>query len=177
MPSAREIKKQQEEALASLPVNTLFIILKNRDDPPQKDDFHWGYYFHTHAAGGIKYHATNIVDNWIGDHGPTGGVMKSLFLCAMVQIADIPPQAHAKLDEIMRSYDSSLNDYIISLPGPTCRTWLMEVMKRLVDAGLVQCKGTVDELQEECLEIGNRFSAETSENKQPRPVIKSKLCY
>lgn len=42
--SAREralvIRKAQEDALARLPLNTLYIVLYIRSDPPQPNDFH-----------------------------------------------------------------------------------------------------------------------------------------
>ncbi|EFW20478.1 conserved hypothetical protein [Coccidioides posadasii str. Silveira] len=66
------IKKAQEDALARLPLNTLFIVLYIRSDPPQSNDFHWGYYFHTSAQGGLKYHMRNLGGGWFPDHGPTG---------------------------------------------------------------------------------------------------------
>ncbi|KMU85036.1 hypothetical protein CIHG_02819 [Coccidioides immitis H538.4] len=73
------IKKAQEDALARLPLNTLFIVLYIRSDPPQSNDFHWGYYFHTSAQGGLKYHMRNLGGGWIPDHGPTGGVFQVQF--------------------------------------------------------------------------------------------------
>lgn len=77
---ALAIKKSQEDALARLPLNTLYIVLDIRSDPPQPNDFHWGYYFHTSPRGGSKYHMRNLGGGWIPDHGETGGVFKSNFL-------------------------------------------------------------------------------------------------
>ncbi|CAG7957913.1 unnamed protein product [Penicillium salamii] len=165
------IKKQQEEALARLPLNALFIVLWIRSDPPRQDDFHWGYYFHTSAMGGTKYHVKNLGRGWIPDHGPTGGVFKSNFLCALVQVAIVPGTVCGQLDQIMRSHDSDVN----SIPGVTCRVWLMKILEKLIQQGIFRCSN-VDALLQECMTIGNQYSASAAINQQPRPVVRSRLC-
>lgn len=96
---AANIKKQQENALAKLSTNALFIVLWIRSDPPRQNDFHWGYYFHASPQGGSKYHMKNIGGGWIPDHGPTGGVFKSNFLCVLIQVAMVPESARNTLDQ------------------------------------------------------------------------------
>lgn len=112
---ASAIKKTQEEALTRLPLNALYIVLYIRSDPPQPNDFHWGYYFHTGPQGGYKYHMRNLGGGWIPDHGKTGGVFKSNFLCVLIQIATVPQGKHGQLDQIMKSRDHDVN----SIPGVT----------------------------------------------------------
>ena len=168
---ALALKKIQEEALAKLPLNTLYIILYIRADPPQPNDFHWGYYFHTSAKGGEKYHMKNVGSGWIPDHGHTSGVFKSNFLCVLIQIAAIPEANHELLDQIMKSCDLDVND----IPGLTCRVWLLTILQDLIRHGLVRCS-SVDGLQQECMTFGNKYSADAVRNVQPRPVVSSTLC-
>ncbi|KAL4881775.1 hypothetical protein BJY04DRAFT_188099 [Aspergillus karnatakaensis] len=90
MDSPREraamIKRAQEDQLAQLPVNNLYIVLWIRDDPPRPNDFHWAYYFHTISSRGTKYHVKDIGNGWIADHAPTGGIFKSLFLHVVIKL-------------------------------------------------------------------------------------------
>ena len=87
----------------------------------------------------------------------------------IIQIATIHASAHERVDEIMRSYDESLN----SIPGITCRVWILTVLRILVDEGFVQCD--IGELEKDCLEFGNEHGATASANEQPRPVVKSRV--
>ncbi|CAI7643010.1 unnamed protein product [Penicillium glandicola] len=152
------IKKKQAESLAGLPPNTLHISLYIRSDPPLPNDFHWAFYLHqgTKATpGGTKYHARGIGGGWIAGHEATAGIFAENFLCVVIQIATITPSAHGCVDEIMKSYDESLN----SIPGITCR--------------FVRCD--IGELENDCLEFGNEHSETASVNEQPRPVVKSRV--
>ncbi|KAJ9400228.1 hypothetical protein DTO282F9_2998 [Paecilomyces variotii] len=168
---ALAIKKAQEEALAQLPVDTLYIILYIRSDPPQPNDFHWGYYFHTSPRGGVKHHIRNLGGGWIPDHVSTHGVFKSNFLCALVRIATVPKANHSRLDQIMKSRDGDVN----AIPGVTCRVWVMTILQTLIQNGIIRCSN-VDALQQECMEFGNEYSAGAAKNDQPRPVVESRLC-
>ncbi|RMD41076.1 hypothetical protein DV735_g4052, partial [Chaetothyriales sp. CBS 134920] len=112
------IKKVQEEALKSLPQHKLYIGLWIRNDPPLPNDFHWGLYYHQDINGGMKYHIKGLGGGWIADHGRTGGVFKSQFLCVLIQIGSIPAEKEARFDQLARSYDGSIN----TTPGITCRT-------------------------------------------------------
>jgi len=63
---ALTIKKTHEEALTRLKLNTLSIVIWIRSDPPQPNDFHWGYYFHKNHQGGF-----NITwKSWVADGYP-----------------------------------------------------------------------------------------------------------
>ncbi|KAJ5280335.1 hypothetical protein N7478_005707 [Penicillium angulare] len=69
------IKKEQEDSLAKLPQNALFMVLWIRSDPPRQNDFHWGSIsiLALEVAPMI-----NIGRGWIPDHGPTGGDYHSI---------------------------------------------------------------------------------------------------
>lgn len=168
---ATAIKKAQEEALTRLQLNTLYIVLYIRSDPPELNDFHWGYYFHENPQGGLKYHMRSLGGGWIPDHGKTGGVFKSNFLCVLIQIASVPQAKHSQLDQIMISRDGDVN----SIPGVTCRVWLMAILQRLIQHEIVRCS-SVDALIQECMSTGNQHSAAAAKNNQPRPVVRSRLC-
>ncbi|RAL01567.1 uncharacterized protein BO80DRAFT_424771 [Aspergillus ibericus CBS 121593] len=168
---ALAIKQLQEEALKRLPLNTLYIVLWIRSDPPRLNDFHWGYYFHKLSSGGTKYHMTNLGGGWIPDHGLTGGVFKSNFLCVLVEIATIPPAQHDQVDQIMRFHDGDIN----SIPGVTCRVWVLTILQKLIQNGLVLCND-IKALEQECMGFGNQYQGAAAQNDQPRPVVKSRLC-
>lgn len=169
---ANLIKQLQDEALRNLSPNTLYIVLYLRSDPPEPNNFHWGFYFHGEHVGGWKYHMRNLGDGWIADHGTSSGVFKSTFLCVLIQIADIPSAKRDQLDQIMRSRDGDVN----SIPGMSCRVWLLEILHQLAQQGLVRCSDC-KALEQECFRIGNHHSYGASKNNQPRPVVKSELCY
>ncbi|KZF22516.1 hypothetical protein L228DRAFT_267914 [Xylona heveae TC161] len=166
------IKKQQEDALARLPLNSLYIVLWIRSHPPHENDFHWGYYFHSTPQSGIKYHIKQLGSGWITDHGRTGGVFKSNFLCVLIQIATVAEGAGGQLDQIMRSHDGNVN----SIPGVTCRVWILKILEKLMQSVIVRCSNA-DALLQECMAIGNQHGPEAAENHQPRPVVKSNLCF
>ncbi|KAJ5787021.1 hypothetical protein N7457_002011 [Penicillium paradoxum] len=167
-----EIKKKQTEILARLTQGTLHISLYIRSDPPLPNDFHWAFYLHkgtNSIPGGIKYHVRGIGGGWIPGHEATTGIFAENFLCVTIQIATIPQSAHERVGEIMKSYDESLN----SMPGITCRVWLLQVLRNLVEEGFVHCD--VEELERDCLELGNQHSISASANEQPRPVVVSRV--
>ncbi|KAL4919023.1 hypothetical protein BDW62DRAFT_217133 [Aspergillus aurantiobrunneus] len=146
--------------------NTLYVVLWIRSDPPKPNYFHWGFYLHTSSTRGTKYHARNLGSGWIPDHGHTGGVFKSNFLCVLIQIATLPQAQRGLLDQIMRSRDGVFN----SIPGMSCRVWLLVTLE-----SLVRCSD-VTALEQECFAFGNHYSVGASKNNQPRPVIASGLC-
>ncbi|KAJ5541898.1 hypothetical protein N7535_004317 [Penicillium sp. DV-2018c] len=171
--SKAQIKAKQASTLANLTPNSLHIALYLRSDPPLPNDFHWAFYLHNGTDStpvGTKYHVRGIGGGWITGHDDTAGILAENFLCVLIQIGIIPASdsAHARVDGLMRTYDQSLN----SMPGITCRTWLLEVLGLLVGEGFVHCD--VTELEKECFEIGNENSASASANEQPRPAVMSR---
>lgn len=85
---ALQIKQLQESALAALPQRKLYIVLWVCQDPLIANDFHWAFYYHRTTAGGINYHMKGIGAGWIADHGYTGCVFKSQFLCVLIEIGN-----------------------------------------------------------------------------------------
>ncbi|PGH34386.1 hypothetical protein GX50_02753 [[Emmonsia] crescens] len=168
---ALEIKRLQEEALSKLPIGSLYIVLYLRSDPPEPNNFHWGFYFHTIPSGGTKYHVKNLGIGWITDHGDTGGVFKSNFLCVVIHIATVPQARHAQVDQTMKSLDGNIN----SIPGISCRVWLLSILQKLIQNGIVRCS-SYTELEQECFTIGNDHSSRAADNDQPRPVVRSRVC-
>jgi hypothetical protein len=167
---ATAIRKQQSDLLASLPLYALYIGLWIRSDPPRPNDFHWGFYLHTSTTSGMKYHVSSLTGGWIPEHGPNS-VLKSNFFCVLIQIASVPETSLAQLDLIMRLHDGDVN----GIPGVTCRVWLMMILEKLVQSGIVRY-GTLQALEDECMDFGNEHSASAAVNDQPRPVVKSGVC-
>ncbi|RAH85437.1 hypothetical protein BO86DRAFT_416310 [Aspergillus japonicus CBS 114.51] len=171
---AAAVRKIQNEILAGLPLNTIYVVLYVRADPPIANDFHWGLYFHTDKSGAFKYHVKNPSTDgkgWLADHGRTGGLLKSNLLCVVNQIARVPSDKVAQIDPIMRSYDGNLN----AMPGITCRVWVLAILQKLMDQGIVRCS-SVKDLEAECLSVGNGYMVEAANSRQPRPIVKSPVC-
>ena len=61
--------------------------------------------------------------------------------------------ARNTLDELMRSHDADVN----MIPGVTCRVWLMKILQKLIQNGIVRCSNP-DALQQECMSFGNQFA-------------------
>lgn len=113
----------------------------------------------------------NISDGWIPDHGPTGGIFKSNFLCILIQIATVPEASRNSLDQIMRSHDGDVN----TIPGVTCRVWVIKILQKLIEQGIVRCSDA-DALQQECMAFENQYSPGAALNQQPRPLVRSRVC-
>lgn len=120
---------------------------------------------------GTKYHIKNLSSGWITGHGNTGGVMKSIFLCVLIQIGTIDPVRAAQLESIMRSYDGQLT----SISNINCATWLSTVLEKLVQQSLVHSTD-IPGLRDECLAFGNEHMATARDNRHPRPVVTSNKC-
>ena len=168
---ALQIKQLQEEALAALPLNKLYIVLWIRNDPPIANDFHWGMYYHKTKKAGTKYHMKNLGPGWIADHGTTSGVFKSQFLCVLIEIGTISADNEGTLDRIMRSYDDTAN----TIPGFTCRVWVLMILPHLIQLGLLRCSDLAG-LEQECFIFGNECMNAAAGNDQPRPVRVSRRC-
>lgn len=174
-------KTLQEQAQSHLPPNTLYIALYIRSDPPLPNDYHWAFYLHTpshhRGGGGTKHDTDNSAGGWIPHHDPTAGILKTNFLCALVHVADIPEARIGRVEEIMRERDGDLNE----IPGVTCRVWLLVILGRLVEEGLVVLQestgGKVEAVEEDCKAWGNGFAGEAARNVQPRPVVRSRVCF
>lgn len=183
---ALSIKKSQEQALSLLLPNALYIALYIRSDPPNANDFHWAFYHHHHhhnSQGGTKHDAENHSGGWQVQHAPTGCIFKTLFLCVLIHIADIPDSRTAELETVLRERDADVND----IDAVTCRVWLKGVLERLEQEGIVRCEGRGqrlglglglgDQVQEEAFAIGNGFMDDAARNVQPRPVVKSRVSF
>ena len=168
---AQQIQRLQEQALSRLPPHTVYVALWLRNDPPPPNDFHWGLYYHQGPRGGIVYQVKGLDEGWITDHGVSGCIFKSLFLCCLVRIGAVPATEEQCLDVAIRSRDSSLS----KIQGVTCKVWLFEVLPCLIREGLVRCEN-LEALKSECLEIGDKFRFDASGNVQPRPVLISTTC-
>ena len=173
--SAREtavvIKKSQEYAVSPLRLNTLYIVLYVKDDPPRQNTFSWKFYFHTHPTGGQKCHVRDMGNGWIADHGSTTDLFKSALLCSCIQIAAAPKSKDPLLDQAMRSHDLNLN----SIPDMSDEVWAFAILRDLIRHEVVQCTDLAG-LKEECLGFGNQHMAGAAADIQPRPVVRSTIC-
>ncbi|KAJ5908485.1 hypothetical protein N7495_001167 [Penicillium taxi] len=95
-------------SLSTLKVNSLYVVLFIRADPPLPDDFHWAFYFHCSETGGTKYHIKNLGSGWMPDHAPNTGIFKEFLLVGLFKVANIPVKMESLMDEAMRTYDFQL---------------------------------------------------------------------
>ncbi|KAF7950765.1 uncharacterized protein EAE97_002317 [Botrytis byssoidea] len=170
-------------SLSTLQPNALYIALFTRGYPNQPDDFHWALYLHHNAQkGGIKYHVRNRGAGWTVDHGSTKGILKEALLVGLVQIAVIPDGEEGYVNEVFRSLDGTLNEREI-----TCRTWILRVLEPLMRGGKGEGEGegagvkilgceSIEGLEREVKDFGNRYMDEANENVQPRLVEVSRVC-
>ena len=93
------------------------------------------------------------------------------FLAVVIKIAQLPVESIDQLDGIMRTYNQSLN----TMDGLICRVWVMKIVELLMKAGLVKC-ASAEELEAECKGLGNGYSEDCTNCKQPRPVVVSSIC-
>lgn len=96
---------------------------------------------------------------------------KSQFLCVLIEIGSIPADQEGTLDQIMRSLDGSAN----SIPGFTCRVWVLRILSLLIQVELLCCND-LSGLQEDYLNLGNACMVTAADNDQPRPVKVSSRC-
>lgn len=106
--------------------------------------------------------------------------MKEALLVCLVQIAVIPDGKEGFVNEVFRSLDGTLNEGEI-----TCRTWILRVLEPLMRGGKGEGEGdgvkilgceSIEGLEREAKDLGNRYMDEANENVQPRPVEVSRVC-
>lgn len=157
----------------SLSKNSLYVALYLHGFGTESFKFHWALYFHdeTHN-GGIKYHIRDIGAGWMPEHGHKGGIAKEAFLVGLIEVArNVLEDWHAVLDTLARAGDGVLN----ATPGITCRTWALDVLSRLIDAGLMEnCDLGI--LEQEILGMGEEWRPSALLAELPRPIRSSRLC-
>ncbi|KAL0947272.1 hypothetical protein HGRIS_013394 [Hohenbuehelia grisea] len=158
-------------AISDLLAGGLYIALSIRGADPA-DAFHWKLWLYTGDGRGIQYHIRNIGSGWITDHGPTKDERNALLLCCLVQIATLDATGgddqRLELDRLARVDDGRL--------GPpqewTCRTWVLAVLERLREKGILRCTD-VGAPEEEAFAFGYEHHESANANTQPRPVERS----
>lgn len=85
-----------------------------------------------------------------------------------LRIATIPPERAAEADCLMRSVTHTSE-------GVTCRTWVLEAVRRLTEAGIVRCRDLAS-LEAEAKAFGFAQFDDTERNVQPRPIVDSCVC-
>lgn len=132
------------------------------------NDYHWALYHHTQPTKGTKWHIKNICDSWMTDHNVTSSAAKEFLLMGFLRIANVQPDRAEEVDQLARSIPHTT-------AGVTCRTWVLDAVRKLVAAGIVQCND-IDGLEAEAKAFGYSQFDDTNANKQPRPVVDSKVC-
>jgi len=159
-------------SLPELKVDGLYIILFVRSPEYDPDNFHWVLYLHQGPVkGGMKYHIKGEGDGWVTDHAVTAGVFKSFLLVGLLHIANVPKGWEDRANSIITEDDNRLN----SIPGNTCRVWLLSALERLRDAGVLHCSNLVA-LEREVKDWGNSHQISAIDAQTPRPCGVSNLC-
>ena len=175
--NAKETKRKQDLALAALPPRRLYVCLTLRGEVPALSDYHWRLYLHDSATStppGTKHHLTGGRGHWLAEHAADPQVFLNNMLVAIIEIGTISEEKHEQAMEIIHSLDDEPNDEE-KWPGINCHKWLLIVVKKLAEQGLVQCED-VDALRQECLDLGNAVFEGAVLNEQPRPCLVAKTC-
>lgn len=112
----------------------------------------------------MKYHIKGEGDGWVTDHAVTAGVFKSFLLVGLLHIANVPKGWEDRANSIITEDDNRLN----SIPGNTCRVWLLSALERLRDAGVLHCSNLVA-LEREVKDWGNSHQISAIDAQTPRP--------
>lgn len=158
------------KAVMQLEADTLYVLLYMRGEDAS-NGFHWALYLHLDSdsdtgrrQGGLKYHIRDVGQGWMTDHVSTLGVHNELFLIGAVGIARVPKTRREDLDRLVKQDDAEL----LTIPVLTCRTWVLRVLDRLHDAGLVQESSEEVEKRAKAFAVEHFGSALLAQ--QPRPV-------
>lgn len=153
--------------------------------------WHWGLYHHRDSTAmhhplrgnytvhrGMKYHIRNLAHGWIADHQQTSGLMGSMSLIGVMRIGMVPfgSNAHAALDQIARSVDTTLN----TLQGVTCRVWVLHIIGFLITSGVLRpssppnvgLNAVVTAVETEAHQFAQQHAPQQANH--PRPIIRSR---
>lgn len=150
--------------------NSLYIGLYVRDTEP--GTYHWSLYLHHVGSSGKKYHIRNIGSGWMSEFEIIKGALKEMLLIGYLRIANISPDSDAQRQtEADRLIESTRYDG----EGVTCRTWLLDAVQKMRDAGIVRCR-SIEALEEEAKAFGaTHFSGAGLKTSSPA-VVDSKVC-
>ena len=151
-------------ASPELRIDSLYIFLDARSDSPD-DGFHWGLYHHTSPTSGMKYHIRNLGEGWITEHAANTSITKQFLLVGMLRIANVPESRWNTLDTIVQSVP-----YVE--PGTTCRTWVLDAIRRLATVEIVSYS-SLDDLETDAKTFGVTYFDGVLTNVQPRPIADS----
>lgn len=146
--------------------NGLYIGLFVRDTEP--GTYHWCLYMHHSGPSGKKYHIRDLGSGWTGEFKDTKGALKEVLLIGYLRIASISSESRSQADRLIEStrYDNE---------GVTCRTWVLEAVQKLVDAGLVRC-ASVKEIEEDAKKFGATNFTNAGLKSVSPPIVDSVVC-
>ncbi|CAL1707304.1 unnamed protein product [Somion occarium] len=151
----------------SLIPDSLYIWLRYQGGAHK---YHWGFYLHQSKHAGTKYHIRNLGQGWILEIEGTHNFMKEFLLIGCLRIAIVPSMNHNRIQKILQDIP-----YISEDGTMTCRIWVLNGLKALIDGGHVRCDD-LQALEQEVFDFGLVYFEETEQNKQPRPIVDSKSC-
>lgn len=147
--------------------NSLYIGLYVRDTEP--GTYHWSLYMHHSGSSGKKYHIRNIGSGWMGEFEIIKGALKEMLLIGYLRIAAISD------DNSLSQADQIIESTRYDVEGVTCRIWLLDAVKKMIDARIVRC-GSLEGLEEEAKAFGAaNFSGAGLKASSPA-VVDSKVC-
>jgi hypothetical protein len=125
--------------------NALYILLSNINVARA---FHWGLYLHTASGDGIVHHLINGMEinfrkTWVYEAKRSDKVAGSKSLLLALQIADVHPDLHESLGELLTTVPIHDNS--------TCRIWVLEALQILDDHGYIKLTGTTTMVEREAL--------------------------
>ncbi len=159
-------------SLGELQDGGLYVMLFLRQPEYAPDDFHWALYLHHNSyTGGTKYHVKTQGSGWIAEHGVTKGILKENFLVGLFLLGNVANELEERTKALVTEEDGLLN----TIPGTTCRVWLMRALARVQASGSLRCPDLVA-LEREIKDWGNSHQKSALLAKKPRPLGVSSLC-
>lgn len=164
----------------NMKTDSLYILLyKDNDDHVR---FHWGlYHFLNPQLGGWKFDILRPTGSWRPGIPYTATPSPALIddtyadgpLTVAVRIAYIDASGHDSIHELITREDDQLNELNSSVEGGlNCRVYVKRACSRVPLPGFVG-PGSWDELQDEVLDLGERFR--DSAGRQPVVVVDSRF--
>ena len=103
----------------------------------------------------------------------TAGVFKSRALIGLVRVAMIPGEHKEKIKQLIKEDDKTLDE----IEGIDCRVWVLRVLGRLRDVGLLKCgDATIAAIEEEITVWANLNKDGTYSDDQLPPLKDSHFC-
>ncbi|KAI1907385.1 hypothetical protein LOZ12_005160 [Ophidiomyces ophidiicola] len=125
--------------------NSVYVILSSRGALP---GFHWGIFIPSSTPYGEVWHATNREGGWKPEKKNSGNVPFSMSLVLAHNVGHLNQESQKTCRDILDSLPAD------GTPSPNtgepfdCRTWVLDALVALQNAGVIVLTKPLQELQE-----------------------------